>query len=70
LIQPPRDDEHSIPLKKHKKEADEEIKGTQSNAGETKALFRGYRGQTNPLKRRKLELCELGNDPFKRWKYE
>ena len=30
----------------------------------------GYRGQTNPLKRRKLELWELGNDPFKRWKYE
>ena len=30
----------------------------------------GYRGQTNPLKRRKLELWELGNDPWKRWKYE
>ena len=30
----------------------------------------GYRGQTNPLKRRKLELWELGNDPCKRWKYE
>jgi len=30
----------------------------------------GCWGQTNPLKRRKLELWELGNDPWKRWKYE
>ena len=54
-------------IRSHNLALNHEIKCQQSSSDST-AL--GYREQTNPLKRRKLELWELGNDPFKQWKYE